>query len=799
MKQIKSKGDCLMKKTLSFFLCAVMVFAVIAHTVMAEDTGTTIEVVFEDYGYSNGIELSTVKVSDDVTLTFSKGSGTSKPAYYNNDNGNAARLYANNTLTIESSGENITSAVFTISTAKPYNLQSDKGTYSNGIWTGDEQSVTFTNTTGQAWLIKIKITLGGSGSGYTTPEEILAAAYELSNGQTLAGGPYTLTGTVIEVNTPYYAPNNYITVTMAVEGLENMPIQCYKLVNGEATAIDKIAKNDIITVQGEIKNYNETVEFDSGCLLNGYTAGEHEEVTIYKTFEEILAAAYELDPGAYLSEGYVYMLKGTVTEINTAYSSKNKNITVTIEVDGVAAENNTIQCYRMKNGTGVEYVDQLKVDDHITVSGMIKKHNTTVEFDANCTLDAYEAAEVPTYNTPEEIVTALYELDPGATLPGGPYTLSGVITDVTKKYNAQYEDITVVMVVGDMTDKPVTCYYMINGEGVDGVSIIGVGDEITVKGELTHFQSNSGVSTYEFAKNCELTEFTAYPKFASKQLSLAGDLGVHFYMDLRSLPETTTPNTYMEFTVSGKTVTVGFDPENMNAAGEYYGFTCRVNVLQTAENIHAVFHYGDSTVETNYSVEEYISYIFEHADDYDAATVNLVSAICNYGYSSQQYLHECNGVKLGENGYTEQYPSPFGINPNVDYSTFDAMKKTEELHDGAKFTYCLVLDSEITLELYVTVPDGKAFYGIIAFFDNELYGDFEDLGGGRFRVTIPGISATQLETWIQVDYAGTTVRRLCPLSYAAAVKNADISENASNWADSLACLYYSAVEYANNN
>ncbi len=419
------------------------------------------------------------------------------------------------------------------------------------------------------------------------------------------------------------------------------------------------------------------------------------------------------------------------------------------------------------------------------------------------TVNLNGATEEPpvTYDTPEEIVNALYELDPGATLPGGPYTLTGVITAVTGKYSTEHDDITVVMVVGDMTGKPVTCYYLINADGVDGVSMIGVGDTITVKGELTHYQNKSGVSTYEFAKNCELTEFTAYPKFASKQLSLAGDLGVHFYMDLRSLPEDALDDTYMEFTVSGKTVKVGFDPENTNTAGEYYGFTCRVNVLQMAENIHAVFHYGDSTVETDYSVEKYIGYIFEHTDDYDTATVNLVSAICDYGYFSQQYLHECNGVKLGENGYAAQSPSPYGINLYEDYSTLYAMEKSAELYDGAKFTYCLVLDSEITLELYVTVPDGEIFYGILASFDDEMYDNdnIEDLGGGRFRVTIPGISATQLETWIQVDYDGTTVRRLCPLSYAAAVKNADISENASNWADSLACLYYSAAAYANNN
>lgn len=794
-----------MKKTLSFLLCAVMIFAVFAHTVMAEDAEErTVTVVFANLGYANSADITTIDAGSTVTLTFSQENGSTPPKYYTS--GTAVRMYQNNNLTV-SSTNSITSIVFEFVTGYS-NLSTTTGTYSNDTWTGNSGSIVFANATkNQSRIVKMTITVVGEFEDepeepdpvYTTPEEILAAAYELADGQILAGGPYTLEGTITEINTPYNSTYQNISVIIEVDDVtaENNTILCFHMKNGaDVDYVDQLKVNDHIKVTGNIKNYNGTIEFDANCTLDAYTVGTHTEVPVYETPEEILAAAYELGSGAYLSEGHVYTLEGTVTEINTAYSSEYKNITVTIKVDGVTAENNTIMCYRMVNGTGVAYIDQLKVGDHITVSGMIKKHNTTVEFDANCTLDAYKAAEAP---TPEEIVNALYELDPGATLPGGPYTLSGVITDVTEKYNSQYEDITVVMVVGDMTDKPVTCYYLKNADGVDGVSIIGVGDTITVKGELTHYQNKSGVSTYEFAKNCELTEFTAYPKFASKQLSLAGDLGVHFYMDLRSLPEDALEDTYMEFTVSGKTVKVGFDPENMNAAGEYYGFTCRVNVLQMAENIHAVFHYGDSTVETDYSVEEYIGYIFEHADDYDEATVNLVSAICDYGYFSQQYLHECNGVKLGENGYAAQSPSPYGINPIEDYSILDAMEKSAELEGGAKFTYCLVLDSEITLELYVTVPDGEIFYDILVSFDDETYDNIEDLGGGRFRVTIPGISATQLETRIEVIYAGTTVRRLCPLSYAAAVKNAEISQNASNWADSLAWLYHSAAAYANNN
>lgn len=50
-----------------------------------------------DLGVDNGKPLHTHKVGG-ITLTFSKGNGTSDPAYYNN--GSNARLYVNNTLTI---------------------------------------------------------------------------------------------------------------------------------------------------------------------------------------------------------------------------------------------------------------------------------------------------------------------------------------------------------------------------------------------------------------------------------------------------------------------------------------------------------------------------------------------------------------------------------------------------------------------------------------------------------------------------------------------------------------------------
>lgn len=90
-----------------------------------------------------------------------------------------------------------------------------------------------------------------------TPAEIVDAAYKLSAGQSL--GQYTLTGVISAVD-------NYTNPTIVVAGKTDKPIYCYKLKD------DRFSVGDTITVQGTLKNYNGTVEFDYCELLN-YVAG----------------------------------------------------------------------------------------------------------------------------------------------------------------------------------------------------------------------------------------------------------------------------------------------------------------------------------------------------------------------------------------------------------------------------------------------------------------------------------------------------------------------------------------------
>ncbi len=322
--------------------------------------------------------------------------------------------------------------------------------------------------------------------GNLSEEDIVNALYELSAGDVLAGGPYTLSGKVTEIVTEYSAEHGNITVNMVVGEMTDKPVQCYRL-KGEGA--DALKVGDEITVKGNLKRYKDTFEFDQGCELVS-----PEEANVAK----ILDALYALGQNEAL-EG-TYTLSGTIKEVVTPYDSGYGNITVTIVVDG--HDDKPVQCFRMIG----EGIDTIKTGDKITVSGVLKHYfkndKSTFEFDAKCTLDsidfvAEETSEKP--ETPEQIVKALYALGSGETLSGGPYTLTGKITKVDTPWSDEYKNISVIIVVDELTDYPVLVFRL-KGEGAEGLK---EGDVITVTGQLKNYD-DKGTAKYEFTSGCTL-------------------------------------------------------------------------------------------------------------------------------------------------------------------------------------------------------------------------------------------------------------------------------------------------------
>ncbi|MBR6808735.1 MAG: hypothetical protein IKM64_00530 [Clostridia bacterium] len=193
---------------------------------------------------------------------------------------------------------------------------------------------------------------------------VLEAAYKLLDGEKMSTAT-ALKGTIVKIPTPWSEEYGNITVDMVVDGVEDMPIECYRL-TGEGAA--DLKEGDEIAVVGTIKNYKGLIEFDKGCKL--IPVGTENDV-------RTAINAYTLTDGE--AKAAPSTITGTIVAIPTAYSEEYGNITVDIVPGGL--EEYKVQCYRL---TG-EGAAELQVGDTITVTGTLKNYKGTIEFDKGCT------------------------------------------------------------------------------------------------------------------------------------------------------------------------------------------------------------------------------------------------------------------------------------------------------------------------------------------------------------------------------------------------------------------------------
>ena len=169
-----------------------------------------------------------------------------------------------------------------------------------------------------------------------TPDEILDALYALEAGAAL-DGTYTLTGVIISIDTEYSAQYKNVTVTIVVNGNEAQAVQCYRL---KGTGADQLAVGDYVTVNGTLKNYKGTREFDGAKIVSYVKANALDEATL------------ALEDGFSLNGNYV--VKGTVTldEENNAYVTIG-NTAVSLANLSVAGD------IVLANGATIEIIGEL--------------------------------------------------------------------------------------------------------------------------------------------------------------------------------------------------------------------------------------------------------------------------------------------------------------------------------------------------------------------------------------------------------------------------------------------------------
>ena len=340
------------------------------------------ELVATGLGIGNGVEVGTQTI-DGVTFAFAAGTHTNglAPKYYTS--GTAVRCYAGNTITITAPSGYIISTVDFTAASTNYAIKSNAfgitvdgaegtATVTNNSIAVNGNSVVLSNTSSAQWRLKTitvnyaKAASAGASDADKVADEkgMIADSMEITESGAVA---LKVEGTTYSEVAIAWASDSALAVVDNEAGTVTYTLP-------EAGADDVVVTLTATLTCGEVTDTKEI------------------NVTLVApmTEAEIVDAAFALSSGATLPG--TFTLTGTVSEIVTAYSSSYGNITVNMTVQNTAGEDKTIQCYRLKSGAAD--ASTIVVGNLITVTGTLKNYNGTIEFDANCTLDAITIPEL---------------------------------------------------------------------------------------------------------------------------------------------------------------------------------------------------------------------------------------------------------------------------------------------------------------------------------------------------------------------------------------------------------------------
>ena len=216
-----------------------------------------------------------------------------------------------------------------------------------------------------------------------------------------------------------------------------------------------------------------------------------------------------------------------------------------------------------------------------------------------------------------------------------------------------------------------------------------------------------------------------------------------------------------------------------------------------ADTITAVFYYGDGqTVQTTYSVRDYLENFEGYAESYDDTTVALIRALGDYGHYVQLFLSGERGWTIGVDHaeMDKYYTGDFDLDAIKSATEQYAARKDGTDNAIKKISVSLVLDSGTDIRVHF-----KPAYdcSLSASVDGSDYEDIE-LSGGRFLVEITDIAAHDLGTWHNIEAvtdSGRTRLELSALSYVNAVLSGSTDDNSLNAAAAIYNYYAAAQAY----
>ncbi len=268
-------------------------------------------------------------------------------------------------------------------------------------------------------------------------------------------------------------------------------------------------------------------------------------------------------------------------------------------------------------------------------------------------------------------------------------------------------------------------------------------------------------------------------QLAGYSISLDGDIGVNFYMELDSTI-VNSDSAYMEFALPNEETPkvyvkdVRSNPVSVNGK-TYYVFKCNVAAKEMTAPITAQMKDADRSGKPyRYTVRDYADYLLEHPEVEEYANAApLVKAMLNYGAYAQAYF----GIEgtAANAGYEDTNIA--AVTAEEIDAAYDETKTTlpsNVIFEGAT----LSLKSETSLSLYFTGLDAETEFKCTG---NMGEKKVETNTNGAYVIArIRGIKAEELKQDFTVTFEGGSVK-YNPMTYCYnVVKSSTVSEKLKN-------------------
>ena len=284
-------------------------------------------------------------------------------------------------------------------------------------------------------------------------------------------------------------------------------------------------------------------------------------------------------------------------------------------------------------------------------------------------------------------------------------------------------------------------------------------------------------------------------KLAGYSLSLTGNIGVNFYMEL-SDQIIADKDAYMQFTLPNGTVTkVPVSAAQTNTTIKegttYYKFPCEVSSYEMTQDIKAQMFDGNGNCgkEYTYTVRDYAQYIIKNSSSYVDAYPFAV-AMLNYGACSQKYFNKAvdDLANKNLNSYDQEIPDRFD-----GYINGFVAEKAENGVLGQFAGLSMVLKSETTLNIFYEPKEGIDVSKLTFSVDGK---EITPVKRGQYYIlSLENIKANELEnskTFTVTDGTNTLSGEYCAMMYCYQV----LTAAEGTYADDLVTLVKAFSDYA---